>query len=281
MKMTREDLLKIVREVAGASYEEIRKANEASVVALRAEFDARLRDAPRMPASEAEERKLELRAVGESLIALWHGGPDGARAYAKSRGWDRAERTISANLGASGGFLIQTMTPEVLMEALRAKSFFRNSGVRVTTLKGALPYPFIATGATANWVGEGIDATQATTTFGQGLLTEKTVICQQPISNRFLRNASSSDADSIIADMVAATAQAQDIAAIRGSGTSATPKGMKYWAQYSENSTGNTASAGDKLVTLETGMKVTTPLFVNEGDDIIVNTERGEYVSRA
>lgn len=44
---------------------------------------------------------------------------------------------------------------------------------------------------------------------------------------------------------------------------------------------GNTASAGDKLVTLETGMKVTTPLFVNEGDEIIVNTERGEYVSRA
>ena len=44
---------------------------------------------------------------------------------------------------------------------------------------------------------------------------------------------------------------------------------------------GNTASAGDKLVTLETGMKVTTPLFVDEGDEIIVNTERGEYVSRA
>lgn len=44
---------------------------------------------------------------------------------------------------------------------------------------------------------------------------------------------------------------------------------------------GNTASAGDKVVTLETGMKVTTPLFVNEGDEIIVNTDRGEYVSRA
>ncbi|MDH4330793.1 MAG: elongation factor P [Candidatus Moranbacteria bacterium] len=44
---------------------------------------------------------------------------------------------------------------------------------------------------------------------------------------------------------------------------------------------GDTASGGDKVVTLETGLKVTTPLFINEGDEIIVNTEKGEYVSRA
>lgn len=44
---------------------------------------------------------------------------------------------------------------------------------------------------------------------------------------------------------------------------------------------GDTASGGDKLVTLETGAKITTPLFINSGDAIIVNTEKGEYVSRA
>lgn len=44
---------------------------------------------------------------------------------------------------------------------------------------------------------------------------------------------------------------------------------------------GDTASSGDKLVTLETGAKVTTPLFVETGDKIIVNTEMGTYVSRA
>jgi elongation factor P len=44
---------------------------------------------------------------------------------------------------------------------------------------------------------------------------------------------------------------------------------------------GNTASAGDKVVILETGMKLTTPLFVKEGDQVVVNTEKGEYVSRA
>lgn len=44
---------------------------------------------------------------------------------------------------------------------------------------------------------------------------------------------------------------------------------------------GDTASGGDKVVVCETGIRVTTPLFVNNGDKIIVNTETGQYVSRA
>lgn len=44
---------------------------------------------------------------------------------------------------------------------------------------------------------------------------------------------------------------------------------------------GDTASGGDKVVTLETGLQVTTPLFVKTGDKIIINTEKGTYVSRA
>jgi elongation factor P len=44
---------------------------------------------------------------------------------------------------------------------------------------------------------------------------------------------------------------------------------------------GDTASGGGKMVTLETGLQLTTPLFVKAGDSIIVNTEKGTYVSRA
>ena len=44
---------------------------------------------------------------------------------------------------------------------------------------------------------------------------------------------------------------------------------------------GDTVSAGEKVVTLETGLKISTPLFIKTDDEIIVNTERGEYVSRA
>ena len=43
---------------------------------------------------------------------------------------------------------------------------------------------------------------------------------------------------------------------------------------------GNTAQGGSKVVTLETGSTVSTPLFINEGDIIRINTETGEYVER-
>lgn len=44
---------------------------------------------------------------------------------------------------------------------------------------------------------------------------------------------------------------------------------------------GATASAQVKPATLETGLVVSVPSFINEGDKIRVNTETGEYQSRA
>ena len=44
---------------------------------------------------------------------------------------------------------------------------------------------------------------------------------------------------------------------------------------------GDTATGATKQVTVETGLKVTVPLFVNEGDTIRVDTRSGEYVTRA
>ncbi|MEA3272384.1 MAG: elongation factor P [Patescibacteria group bacterium] len=45
---------------------------------------------------------------------------------------------------------------------------------------------------------------------------------------------------------------------------------------------GDTASGKvTKEVELENGLKIKTPLFIKEGDSIVVNTETGEYVERA
>jgi len=43
---------------------------------------------------------------------------------------------------------------------------------------------------------------------------------------------------------------------------------------------GDSAQGGTKIITLETGAKVSVPLFVEEGDIIEVNTETGEYTRR-
>ncbi|WP_138415843.1 elongation factor P [Aquibacillus sediminis] len=44
---------------------------------------------------------------------------------------------------------------------------------------------------------------------------------------------------------------------------------------------GDTASGGTKPATLETGLTVQVPFFVNEGDVLVINTSDGKYVSRA
>ena len=43
---------------------------------------------------------------------------------------------------------------------------------------------------------------------------------------------------------------------------------------------GNTATGATKQVTLETGLTVNTPLFINEGDIISINTDTGGYTAR-
>lgn len=44
---------------------------------------------------------------------------------------------------------------------------------------------------------------------------------------------------------------------------------------------GNSVGNVNKLVTLETGAEINAPMFINQGDVIIVNTDSGEYVERA
>ena len=44
---------------------------------------------------------------------------------------------------------------------------------------------------------------------------------------------------------------------------------------------GDTAQGASKLATLETGLQISVPLFVNEGDIVKVDTRTGEYLSRA
>ena len=44
---------------------------------------------------------------------------------------------------------------------------------------------------------------------------------------------------------------------------------------------GNTATGATKSATMETGHMVQVPLFINQGDRLIIDTREGKYVSRA
>ncbi len=44
---------------------------------------------------------------------------------------------------------------------------------------------------------------------------------------------------------------------------------------------GDTAQGGSKVVTLETGMKISVPLHINEGDILVIKTKTGNFDRRA
>ncbi len=52
-------------------------------------------------------------------------------------------------------------------------------------------------------------------------------------------------------------------------------------AQTDPGLKGDTASGATKPATLETGLVVSVPLFINEGDVLKVDTRTGEYIERA
>ncbi len=60
------------------------------------------------------------------------------------------------------------------------------------------------------------------------------------------------------------------------------PIKMKFKITYTEPGfKGNTATNVLKPATIETGAEIKVPIFVKEGDEVIVDTRTGEYVERA
>jgi elongation factor P len=60
------------------------------------------------------------------------------------------------------------------------------------------------------------------------------------------------------------------------------PLNVKLKVVYAEDAVaGNRVNAPKKPVKLETGVEVMAPLFVKVGDTLIIDTETGEYLSRA
>ena len=44
---------------------------------------------------------------------------------------------------------------------------------------------------------------------------------------------------------------------------------------------GDTSKGGNKYIVLENGSSITAPMFIEEGDVVVVNTQTGDYVERA
>ncbi|OGG00139.1 elongation factor P [Candidatus Gottesmanbacteria bacterium RBG_13_37_7] len=60
------------------------------------------------------------------------------------------------------------------------------------------------------------------------------------------------------------------------------PKKVKLKVVSAEEAVkGNTATGAKKIVELETGVKISTPLFIKRDDEIYIDPETGEYLERS
>jgi len=60
------------------------------------------------------------------------------------------------------------------------------------------------------------------------------------------------------------------------------PKSVKFKVIKSEEAIkGDRVSGAKKTVVVENGVSVVVPIFIKQGDEIIINPEKGEYIERA
>jgi HK97 family phage major capsid protein len=140
-------------------------------------------------------------------------------------------KILEASDDAAGGVLVPTQQSSEVIELLRERAVFRAMRPTVVPMPtGSLQIPKLTGGATATYIGESDNIVATEQTTGMVNLTWKKLAAIVPISNDFLRF-ESYGADSMIRnDLVAAMADREDIAFIRGDGTEFTPKGLRYFA---------------------------------------------------
>ncbi len=189
-------------------------------------------------------RKLTKRQELGRILRIYgaaKGDPTRAERLARAPEWDDGNRDLQsralvAGIGASGGFMIpEEYYPEVI-ELLRARAVVRRLGALQIPMEGGnLTMPRLQGGAVAGYVGEATATNASQEAFGQVKFTERKLMALVPVSNDLLKFASPQADEVVLNDMIAQIAISEDAAFIRGSGTSYTPKGMRYWAPAATN----------------------------------------------
>ena len=232
LAMKKEDLVALVKEVAGAEFaermEENRKKSETDnpdSVLVPKEVMALLRQQKDQPQiAKAGER------IGGCIRYFMRAKGDGHRAIelAEKDNNELIHKSLVAGIGEDGGF---TVTEDVLtdfIEFLRPESVVGSSNPMVIDMpNGNATMNGFSSGAVTGYIGEQQNIPTTQQAFRQVKLTAKKLASIIPISNDLVRFGSANNDAVIRNDLVASVAERQDIAALRGDGLQDTPLGMR------------------------------------------------------
>lgn len=223
----------VVKEAAGADIKDL--VSEAMAKALE-QSNASQKGLDtimaRLDQQNQEKERASLRAARVvRAMAAAKGNPDRAADFLKQWGHEPLGKALAEGTGSSGGYLLSPVMGE-FVERLTADAIVRQLGARVLPLpNGTMTMPAGSTGATANWTGEGAVAGSSQPSLRSVTLAAKKLKVVVPVNNELLADAGNA-ADMWVEDEAkTAAALAEDLAFIRGTGVSTSPKGLRYWAQ--------------------------------------------------
>ncbi len=146
-----------------------------------------------------------------------------------TRGFSGApdQRSLMAGVGPSGGFLVPPDYVAELIEVLRPMTVVRDSGPRMIEMpRGTMQMPRQNQAATASYGGETTAIPVSQQGVGQIVASYKKLTALTPITNDLMRY-SDPAVDALVRDDLAQViARREDLAFIRGDGTSDSPKGF-------------------------------------------------------
>jgi HK97 family phage major capsid protein len=240
INMTREEVMKLVSETIGKSVSDaVAPLRERSTItrdfidAVReASAGSRISDG----AMHKDDAWRAIRAVAASKARNWDEAVQYIRGTWKDESFAKrlevmCEKALAAGDAAAGGVLLPTDLANEVIDLLRARTVVRRLGATTIDMpNGSIEIPKIIGGAAVGFVGENQPRNATQPEFGNITLTARKLIGIVPASNDLLRSPRA-NADSIIRqDLSRGMAIREDLSFIRDDGTSATPKGMKYWA---------------------------------------------------
>ncbi|WP_407570724.1 phage major capsid protein [Deinococcus altitudinis] len=258
MALTKEELAQIMREVQSTTTE-ARATDQAEITRLNTENEG-LRSAAtaaqNRPAlygpdgqsvisgarmSKEEKRAHVIQRLGNAARAIALSKQSGgslrdAAEIAEKRYGDKATgeaiiRSLSEGVAGDGGNLVETQYAPEMIELLYATAVVRSAGARVLPMPGGnLTVHRLATGVTGRYEGElnNIAVQQETTDSVQ--MTAKQLSVIVPVSNQLLQDTSGLVNDMVVSDIGSGLSLREDLAFLRGDGTSNTPVGVRNQA---------------------------------------------------
>ncbi len=188
------------------------------------------------PAAVEPQVKTPVSNIGRFAIAMIAAKGDPARAADFSqKTWgssgDVLTKNLLASVGTAGGILVPQAFSQELIELLRPASVVMQSQPRMLQMpNGNMTLPGVASGSTANYVGEAQPAPPSSMTFRGVVLVAKKIVSIVPVSNDMIRYVNASTEAFVRDDMVSGIATTVDQTLIRGQGSQFAPKGLRGWA---------------------------------------------------